>query len=271
MPRRVQAPGNVGAVHIPDTADRRWCAVRGWAAAWGRRPPHLIRLAFFHRHDGEQHLASLPPALPTKSRRTGERTGRPRDALAELPWDKLRLSAVLPRLLCGHRRRRRRRLAGQTQQCQPDASWRRWTSRPKACVDRLQRQQLGLKPRRLMRSAADLDAGVEVEPGQRRLTGGRRARFPASGLLNVPARPTHGRGTGRPIGGPGWSRRSIRAPAPVPSIPAAGAQRIRLSVTSGVTFFGSERTGARERAGDKRDSQPVTAQRRTASTPSTCS
>jgi hypothetical protein len=51
----------------------------------------------------------------------------------------------------------------------------------------------------------------------------------------------------------------------------AGAQRIRLSVTSGVTFFGSERTGARERAGDKRDSQPVTAQRRTASTPSTCS
>jgi hypothetical protein len=38
---------------------------------------------------------------------------------------------------------------------------------------------LGLKPRRLMRSAADLDAGVEVEPGQRRLTGGRRARFPA--------------------------------------------------------------------------------------------
>ena len=48
-----------------------------WAAAWGRRPPHLIRLAFFHRHDGEQHLASLPPALPTKSRRTGERTGPP--------------------------------------------------------------------------------------------------------------------------------------------------------------------------------------------------
>ena len=36
-----------------------------------------------------------------------------------------------------------------------------------------------LKPRRLMRSAADLDAGVEVEPGQRRLTGGRKARFPA--------------------------------------------------------------------------------------------
>jgi hypothetical protein len=35
------------------------------------------------------------------------------------------------------------------------------------------------RPRRLMRSAADLDAGVEVEPGQRRLTGGRRARFPA--------------------------------------------------------------------------------------------
>jgi hypothetical protein len=74
-----------------------------------------------------------------------------------------------------------------------------------------------------------------------------------------------------PYWGPGWSRRSIRAPAPVPSIPAAGAERIRLSVTSGVTFFGSERTGARERAGDKRDSQPVTAQRRTASTPSTCS
>ena len=45
----------------------------------------------------------------------------------------------------------------------------------KACVDRLQRQQLGLKPRGLMRSAADLDAGVEVEPGQRRLTDGRRA------------------------------------------------------------------------------------------------
>jgi hypothetical protein len=30
---------------------------------------------------------SVPPALPTKSRRTGVRTGRPPDALAELPWD----------------------------------------------------------------------------------------------------------------------------------------------------------------------------------------
>jgi len=130
--------------------------------------------------------------LPTKSRRTGERTGRPRDALAELPWDKLRLSAVFapiklrspttappapPMTAPG---------AGQTQQCQPDASWRRWTSRPKACVDRLQRQQLGLKPRRLMRSAADLDAGVEVEPGPTpppRVAAERV--FPASGPLNA--------------------------------------------------------------------------------------
>jgi hypothetical protein len=30
---------------------------------------------------------------------------------------------------------------------QPDVSWRRWTSRPKACVDRLQHQQHGLKRR----------------------------------------------------------------------------------------------------------------------------
>jgi hypothetical protein len=144
----------------------------------GRRPgpPHLIRLAFFHRHDGEQHLASLPPALPTKSRRTGERTGRPRDALAELPWDKLRLSAVLPRLLCGHRRRRRRRLAGQTQQCQPDASW--------ATMD--------LKAQGLRRSpaapTARPQAGSRSRPRRRR----RGRAWPTSGPLNAPARPTHG-------------------------------------------------------------------------------
>jgi hypothetical protein len=89
----------------------------------------------------------------------------------------------------------------------------------------------------------------------------------------------HGRGSvPRPVGGPGWSRRSIRAPAPVgpspllrpsgPKIEGAYSLLSRAAVTSGVTL---ERTGARKRAGDKRDSQPVTAQRRTASTPSTCS
>jgi hypothetical protein len=57
--------------------------------------------------------------------------------------------------------------------------------------------------------------------------------WPQNAFSGVGPAYTHGRGTGRPIGGPGWSRRSIRAPAPVPSIPAAGAQRIRLSVTSG--------------------------------------
>jgi hypothetical protein len=54
---------------------------------WVQTPPLRVKT----------HAAqALPPALPTKSRRTGERTGRPHDALAELPWDKLRLSAVCP-------------------------------------------------------------------------------------------------------------------------------------------------------------------------------
>jgi hypothetical protein len=49
---------------------------------------------------------------------------------------------------------------------------------------------------------------------------------PAHTLRAAPARPRHGRGSvPRPIGGPGWSRRSIRTPAPVPSIAPAAAQR----------------------------------------------
>ena len=64
---------------------------------------------------------------------------------------------------------------------------------------------LGLKPRRLMRSAADLDAGVEVEPGQRRLTGGRRARFPAEESQPDPVGRTP---RPRPVGSP--ERRTSR-------------------------------------------------------------
>jgi hypothetical protein len=192
VPRRVQAPGNVGAVHIPDTADRRWCAVRGWAAAWGRRPPHLIRLAFFHRHDGEQHLASLPPARPTKSRRTGERTGRPAPITLRSPTTA------------------------------PPAPRRSNPAMPTGCIV----ATMDLKAQGLRRSPAAPTArpqaaapdAISSRPRRRR----RGRAWPTSGPLNVPARPTHGRGTGRPVGGPGWSRRSSRAPAPVPSIPLLG-------------------------------------------------
>jgi hypothetical protein len=63
VPRRVQAPGNAGADRPQDRVAQPLVRRSGLSAASARRPPHRIRLAFFHRHDGEQHLASLPPAL----------------------------------------------------------------------------------------------------------------------------------------------------------------------------------------------------------------
>jgi hypothetical protein len=95
---------------------------------------------------------------PCRRKAGGPAKGGPADPpppWRELPWDKLRLSAVCPDYCAATDEGAAGATddgAGSTSQvkpsnAQPEASWRRWTSRAKACVDRLQHQQHGLKRR----------------------------------------------------------------------------------------------------------------------------